>query len=463
MKNLRKWQSECADIAMHYYRHYSHFLCQATPGAGKTTLAAEIAARLIEQKDIEYVLCFAPSITIAEGLKESFSQRLGKRFDGVIGSMGKAMTYQAMQFLEDDFWKIMDENSVLVVFDEIHHCAGDSPETSNSWGEEIMLRIQGRARYTLSLSGTPWRSDNSAIALSHYDQTKQIRCNYNYGLEQAVTDGVCRSPKIVLFDNSQVDVQILEQDKMSFDGIESLLDESDIKYQDVLSNRCALKHLLMQAQDKLSLIRLDNPDAAGLVVASSIAHAVQIYQMMVTELSQSAIIVTHKTPNAHSEIAAFKEGDDPWIISVGMISEGTDIPRLQVCCHLSRIRTELYFRQVLGRILRVNASVNQEAWLFTFAEPSLNIFAEQVSVDLPDYPVIERLRDMSDNLTQKVKSEIGSSVEGMVPQDHELNIDFLEISDQSSKMGGFFSEDLHHLEFSDRFREKVVSVFDSPF
>ena len=35
-----------------------------------------------------------------------------------------------------------------------------------------------------------------------------------------------------------------------------------------------------------------------------------------------------------------------------MISEGTDIPRLRVCCHLSRIRTELRYRQVLGRILR---------------------------------------------------------------------------------------------------------------
>ena len=42
-----------------------------------------------------------------------------------------------------------------------------------------------------------------------------------------------------------------------------------------------------------------------------------------------------------------------WIISVGMISEGTDIPRLQICCHLSLIRTELHYRQVLGRVLRM--------------------------------------------------------------------------------------------------------------
>ncbi|MFT4929206.1 MAG: superfamily II DNA or RNA helicase, partial [Phenylobacterium sp.] len=50
-----------------------------------------------------------------------------------------------------------------------------------------------------------------------------------------------------------------------------------------------------------------------------------------------------------------------WVVSVGMISEGTDIPRRQVCCHLSRVKTELDFRQVLGRILRVNDATNQDA------------------------------------------------------------------------------------------------------
>ena len=65
-------------------------------------------------------------------------------------------------------------------------------------------------------------------------------------------------------------------------------------------------------------------------------------------------------------------------------AEGTDIPRLQICCHLSSIKTELYFRQVLGRILRVNNSINQEAWLYTFAEPSLITYAEEIEKDIPE-------------------------------------------------------------------------------
>lgn len=67
-----------------------------------------------------------------------------------------------------------------------------------------------------------------------------------------------------------------------------------------------------------------------------------------------------------------------------MISEGTDIPRLQVCCHMSSVKTELYFRQVLGRILRINSSTPQQAWLFTFAEQSLIQFAERIEDDIPE-------------------------------------------------------------------------------
>ena len=66
-----------------------------------------------------------------------------------------------------------------------------------------------------------------------------------------------------------------------------------------------------------------------------------------------------------------------------MISEGTDIPRLQVCCYLSRIRTELHYRQVLGRVIRRTGETDNQAWLFMLAEPTLQSFAERIAEDLP--------------------------------------------------------------------------------
>ncbi|MEZ9820899.1 DEAD/DEAH box helicase, partial [Shewanella sp. 10N.286.45.A1] len=126
-------------------------------------------------------------------------------------------------------------------------------------------------------------------------------------------------------------------------------------------------------------VRLHNPNSAGLAVASSIEHATYILNMLRNEYEQTAEVVTYKEDLPSLKINEFRNSTTNWIVSVGMISEGTDIPRLQVCCHLSRVKTELYFRQVLGRILRVNKAINQEAWLYTFAAPKLVGFANRIA------------------------------------------------------------------------------------
>ncbi|MEZ9754809.1 diguanylate cyclase, partial [Vibrio splendidus] len=92
-----------------------------------------------------------------------------------------------------------------------------------------------------------------------------------------------------------------------------------------------------------------------------------------------------------TEIERYRQSDVQWIVSVGMISEGTDIPRLQVCCHMSSVKTELYFRQVLGRILRVSGLINQNAWLYTYAEQSLVEFAERIEQDIPETCMFTKL------------------------------------------------------------------------
>jgi superfamily II DNA or RNA helicase len=127
-----------------------------------------------------------------------------------------------------------------------------------------------------------------------------------------------------------------------------------------------MEYLLGLGCNKLASIRLESPNAGGLVVAASVQHAKTIQKILVTQFHQSAAIVTYRHDEPLSEINAYRHGNTEWIVSVGMISEGTDIPRLQVCCHISSEKTELYFRQVLGRILRVNNEQNQKVWLFTF-------------------------------------------------------------------------------------------------
>ncbi|MFA7312687.1 MAG: DEAD/DEAH box helicase family protein [Shewanella sp.] len=469
---LRQWQLECVKRALeHFHDAHRHFLCLATPGAGKSIMAAEVAAKLFEDDLIDFVLCFSPSVNISQGMKQTFSSRLSCRFDGVIGSIGCSYTYQGMLAFKEDFWQLLKRNRVLVIFDEIHHCAGSSLEDANAWGEEILLNIQDQAQYTLALTGTPWRSDQAPIVLSRYtDPDNQIQCDYVYGLKEAVADGVCRSPRIVLIDNDKILVTDEENETKTYSCLDDLFKCSSVSYQSIIKNHEAILHTLALATDKLGMIKQSNPNAAGLIVASSISHAAYIFNMLKTEFSETAQIVTYKEDDPSLKINEFRNGTTNWIVSVGMISEGTDIPRLQVCCHLSRVKTELYFRQVLGRILRTNNSANQQAWLYTFAEPKLVEFANRIAEEIPDIPVlfndpieIKLKQDQLENhdVTVKTKPPTDSNI---------LNIGRQSIDKQTKSYSAeIFLEEYFgtstslSFELLGGFREKVVSTFDSPF
>ncbi|MGO2323938.1 DEAD/DEAH box helicase [Vibrio casei] len=392
---LRKWQSECADKAISFYKNqYKHFLCQATPGSGKTVLAAEVAKRLLDENKIDLVLCFSPSLSVAEGIKDTFSWKLNCAFNGGLGAIGASFTYQSLAYFPDSFWLMLKRKRLFVIFDEIHHCAGDTPESSNAWGEQVLVKLQHVADYTLALTGTPWRTDKAPIVMAKYsDPEGQIVCNYQYSLKQAVQDGVCRIPKITLIDNDNLSVTESNESK-SFSSILDLLKHSDLSYQSILHNEKAMNYLLGLGCKKLNEIRTKIPNAGGLVVAASVEHAKVIQQTLIEKFQQTTELVTYRQENPLKLIDGFRHSTIQWIVSVGMISEGTDIPRLQVCCHLSAVKTELYFRQVLGRILRVNHNGNQEAWLYTFAESSLVKFSEQIEQDIPETCMFAKFDDL---------------------------------------------------------------------
>ncbi|MGI2145043.1 DEAD/DEAH box helicase [Shewanella frigidimarina] len=472
---LRKWQSECVNRALeHFDSNQRHFLCLATPGSGKTIMAAEVAAELFKQDLIDFVLCFSPSVNISQGIQKTFSHRLECRFDGVIGSVGCSYTYQGMLSFREDFWQLLKRNRVLVVFDEIHHCSGSNLEDSNAWGEEILLNIQEQAQYTLALTGTPWRSDQAPIALSRYtDPDNMIQCDYIYGLKEAVIDGVCRIPQIVLIDNDKISVTDEENKTKTYSCLDDLFKSSSISYQSVIKNHEAIRHTLMLATNKLKVIKQNTPYAAGLIVASSTKHAVYIFNMLKTEFSETAQIVTYKEDDPSFKINEFRNDSTNWIVSVGMISEGTDIPRLQVCCHLSRVKTELYFRQVLGRILRTNDSANQQAWLYTFAEPKLVEFANRIAEEIPDMPVIFRTPiPINVNLPEELSIE-----KNEVMEDHnaprsvrqlDWGCNYLQKPIKSNSLDAMSSNNIINIisqsfELLGGFREKVISTFDSPF
>lgn len=382
---LRVWQQECIDLAIKKFKYdQKHFLVLATPGSGKTHMSATLANKLMNEDLIDLVLCFSPSTLVSFDFKEALSTQLNAKFDGKIGAVGQSLTYQYMQYLDDRFWELFSTFRVLVIFDEIHHCSGSNTSNANSWGEQIILNIQEKATYTIALTGTPWRSDNMPIALSNYCyKTQKILCDYSYGLKEAIMDNVCRMPQIIAIDNDQISVTKNDEQE-SFTSFLELLSQTVLPFKEIIENDEVIEQLLTRANKKLQSTRLINPNAGGLIIASSVNHANQIFYILKNKLNKHATIVTYKEDMPSDLIRDYRTSNEEWIISVGMISEGTNIPRLQICCHLTNIKTEMHYRQILGRILRVTDSHDQTAILYMLSEPKLVEYAYRVNQDIPD-------------------------------------------------------------------------------
>ncbi|MFA0415431.1 DEAD/DEAH box helicase [Vibrio renipiscarius] len=455
---LRAWQQQCINLAFDKYNNQKyHFLAQATPGAGKTLMAANLAKRMLDSQMIDFIICFSPSKTVSNSIARTFSQSLNCPFDGKIGSLGCSMTYQSLRHLSDQFWVTLAKYRVLCIFDEIHHCAGDNDTNTNSWGHHILCDVQIASTYTLALTGTPWRSNLTPVTLASYtDPDGKIVCDYQYSLSQAIKDNVCRKPTIALVDCEQ---STLTRNNCieSFSSLHDLISDGEINYTTILHDQSALSHILKIAVARLKSIRSESPSAGGLIVASSVKHALKITTLLENEFNQTTCIVTYKEDASHVRIEQFKSSNTEWIISVGMVSEGTDIPRLQVCCHLSNIKTELYFRQILGRILRSTSCPNQEAWLYTFAAPKLIEFAEEIEQDIPNSCLFLKL----DVDTENKSSEFSKQPIEMSRTEHNVcstSFDFFNDTDSTTTHDTNEHVTNHALSLQN-FKQRVIEAF----
>ncbi|MBJ7539914.1 DEAD/DEAH box helicase [Marinomonas transparens] len=383
--SLRTWQKNCVSKALKVYQTgQQNFMCVAAPGAGKTRFSASLAKNLLHTEYIDFILCFAPSVSVQTSIQETFSIVLNDRFDGRLGAKGLVITYQGIQYAYQELAHVIKNYRVLIISDEIHHCASGVSSTSNQWGQLLVSLISEGSPLTLTLSGTPWRSDSTKIALQSYSgEPQELHTDFVYGLGDAVRDKVCRRPSLILLDNSSIGVQE-NSETYKFSSIRQAIEAEKLKYSELLTHQESLSQLMTYAHDELVRIREKYPNAAGLVVASSIEQARRISLFIISNFNESAIVVSYDQIDAHENIRDFQGSESDWIVSIGMVSEGTDIPRLQVCAYLSNVRTELYFRQVLGRILRINKNPEEPCSMIAFAEPKLIEYSERINQDLPE-------------------------------------------------------------------------------
>lgn len=380
---LRQWQRRATD--KFYQLNARDFLVSATPGAGKTRFALSLANRLLDERTVDRIVVVVPT----DALRQQWADAAGAAGISLMpvsepedyekaGYQGCVVTYaQIGRGAGADLLRKTTVTPTMAILDEIHH-AGEE----RAWGDGLTAAVE-KAIVRLALTGTPWRRDNtSPIPFVRYDDNGAVQVDYGYEYGEAVADGVCRRIEFHAYDGEAKWIDCGERiSKKLGAGLDS--EDVGAALDAVYNpNHSWMPVLLRQAVEALNELREEVPDAAGLVIAER-KWAAQAYARLLAEMTgREPVVVVSDDPDAKSAIDRFRTSKDQWIVAVRMVSEGVDIPRLGVGVYASKIRTPLFFRQVVGRFVRTRPNEAFNARLFIPAVPVFMDHARDIEQEL---------------------------------------------------------------------------------
>jgi superfamily II DNA or RNA helicase len=377
--SLRKWQTE---FTQHLLAHNGDdFLLVACPAAGKTRGAAVAVAEAMDARRCDQLIVVCPTVVVRDQWCRELS-RLGFHmladFAGEswpAHTHGVCATYMQVTQRVSRYRAAVSARDTVVIFDEIHH-AGQQL----SWGAAIREAF-GAARLRVLLSGTPFRSDRDRIPFVRYSRDGNCIADFSYDYRQAVRDGVCRPIQFHAHDgvitwreNDSERTARFSDDVAANDHARRLRASLD-------PQKTYLRTVVEAAHRDLMRLRETVKDAAGLIVCDSQHHALAVDRMISEVAGSLPILAMSDLPRAHRAIAEFADEDEPWLVSVRMVSEGVDIPRLGVIVWATAATTELMVRQVAGRALRGRDEyAGLPAIVHMPADPELVRHAQQLEV-----------------------------------------------------------------------------------
>ncbi|OYD69733.1 DEAD/DEAH box helicase [Rhodococcus sp. OK302] len=383
MQSLRAWQRRA--LTKYLSSSPRDFLAVATPGAGKTTFALRVASELLRDRTIDQITVVAPTEHLKHQWAES-AQRSGlaldSRFSNSTGQtssdyQGVVLTYAQVAAHPTKHRVRTEARKTLVILDEIHH-GGDA----KSWGEAIQEAF-GDATRRLALTGTPFRSDDSAIPFVQYEPDKEgllrSKADHSYGYADALKDGVVR-PVVFLAYSGEARWRNNAGEEFT-----ARLGEPLSAEQTARAWRTALDPtgdwipaVLHAANTRLAQLRSGGmPDAGGLVIATDQTVAREYAKALTAITGEPPTVVLSDDPTASKRIAEFGASDDKWMVAVRMVSEGVDVPRLAVGVYATSASTPLYFAQAIGRFVRSRRK-GETASVFLPSVPVLLDLASQL-------------------------------------------------------------------------------------
>jgi len=350
---LRAWQTAALERVL--AAPGGDFLTSATPAAGKTTFGLRVAYELLRRGLVQRVCVVAPTTHIcrqwaADAARYGIDLEPNRpNADGAEprDRHGVSVTYQTVAAGPRVHRGACAARRTLLIADEPHHMGELA-----AWGQSAAHAFDG-AGFRLLLSGTPFRSDNTAIPWVRYDDDSLSEADYSYSYTDALVDGVCRPITFMTYGGEMEWVSDGQTRRFDFDVVLSRQEAARRLRTALDPNGDWIGQVLRDADARLSECRTaGHPEAGGLVIAADKEHARQLARRLGTIAGEQPAIVTSDDPGASAAIERFASGSDRWLVSVLMVSEGVDIPRLRVGVYATAARTELFFRQVVGRFVR---------------------------------------------------------------------------------------------------------------
>ena len=381
----------------------------AGPGAGKT-LGALLAFQAMQREgQLRHFLVFCHRTSILEQWQRAAS-RLGLKLllwpgcaeDAALAD-GLLLTYQSAGRQPLQLTKTLERWSaqrVLAIADEAHHLGMDPDDpTAAVWGQTF-TELTASMRLRLGLTGTPFRADNLGFCAARRIQTIQN----GERIEQIQPD-LCVEPRELIAAGDVRPLEFRFQDgwvEHSQEGCPdrdvSPLSQEQRESWRARNLRRAIRladssgigqQVLLQAQQRLTLVREIHTTAAGLVIARDINHASAIAAVL-REDGHRVDLVHSQDTDAPERLARFQTGEADWLVSIDMCAEGFDAPRLRVVAYLTTVVTRSRFVQGITRAVRITPELaasepipRRPSYVFAPADPLLMDYARSWSVAEP--------------------------------------------------------------------------------
>ncbi len=380
---LRDWQKRA--FVQYNAIDKQNFMAVATPGAGKTMLALRIAHALLSEGIVYRIVILCPTSHLCIQWADKAGRvgiHLDPNFENHHGRPssdyhGVVMTYQQVASNPWITHALCREVATLAVLDEPHHM-GDTLQ----WGDKVQMALDSAARRLL-ITGTPFRSDNNPIPYVVYNADGFCDADFTYSYAEALRDSVCRPVIFPTYDGEMKWYSDGRRVQANFkDRLDRQADALRRLRAAISGDGEYLSDVFGYADAKLSEVRENgHPTAAGLVIAKDQEHAKKIARILEDVTEGPVSLAISEDAAADRIIKRFAADDCPvrWLVAVKMVSEGVDIPRLRVGVYATNVLTELFFRQVVGRFVRMQEGFeDQTSYLYLPADDVLVGYAQVI-------------------------------------------------------------------------------------